>query len=144
MKFKIAIFSLVMGFIGCKEAEHSLCCDTIYDTEVIINSDSYTNAIKNEVTIHSLEILDNEGLKINFSASGCSGDTWEVSLIDSEAILESSPLQRNLIFSLNNEEECEAFIMKDIYVSIKNLKIEGENKIQLNITNTGDKILYEY
>lgn len=144
MKLKIAVFSLVIGLIGCNKAEHSLCCDTVYDMEVIINSDSYKNAIKDEVTINSLEILDGESLIINFSAAGCNGNSWEIVLIDSEDVLESNPSQRNLIFSLNNKEECEAFITKDVSVSIKDLQIEGETEILLNITNTAYQILYEY
>ena len=93
-------------------------------------------------TINSLKITEN-CLKINFSSSGCSGDTWELKLIDSEDILESNPVQRNLRLSLKNEELCLAFITKELSFDISNLQVDG-NQVQLNITNSDDEILYEY
>jgi len=82
-------------------------------------------------------------LKINFSSSGCNGDTWELKLIDSEDILESNPPQRNLRLSLKNEESCLAYITKELTFDISNLQVNG-NKVQLNLTNSDKNILYKY
>ncbi|MDC1539543.1 hypothetical protein N8480_02595 [Flavobacteriaceae bacterium] len=82
-------------------------------------------------------------MKINFSSSGCNGDTWELKLIDSEDILESNPPQRNLRLSLKNEELCEAYITKELTFDISNLQVDG-NKVQLNLTNSDKNILHEY
>jgi len=108
----------------------------------IISNSEYSSAPTDFLIINSLSITG-ECFTINFSASGCSGDTWEVKLIDSGAIMESYPLQRNLILSLKNEEECEAFITKEMTFDISNLQVD-DNPILLNITNTDDQILYEY
>ncbi len=109
---------------------------------VIISSELYTNAPADQMTINSLDLNEN-CLNISFSSSGCDGSTWEVKLIDSELILESNPPQRNLRLSLKNEEECEAYITKELTFDINNLKIDG-NQVLLNITNSDDQILYEY
>ena len=110
------------------------------DFTTLISSEEYLNAPSDQLTINSLEITEN-CLKINFGSSGCSGDTWELKFIDSEDILESIPPQRNLRLSLKNEEECEAFITKELSFDISNLQVDG-NQVQLNITNSDDEILY--
>ncbi|SHI42972.1 hypothetical protein SAMN04487911_10244 [Arenibacter nanhaiticus] len=112
------------------------------DFEVMISAKHYVNAPSGRLTINSLEIIDH-CLQINFSSGGCSGDTWELKLIDSEDILESFPPQRNLRLSLKNEELCEAYITKELTFDISNLQVEG-NKVQLNITNSDQSIIYEY
>ena len=63
--------------------------------------------------------------------------------IDSEAILESNPPQRNLRLSLKNDELCQAFITKEITFDIDILQVDGNN-VLLNLINSGDQILYEY
>jgi hypothetical protein len=64
-------------------------------------------------------------------------------LIDSEAILESNPPQRNLRLSLKNEESCEAIINKEVSFDISKLQVDGK-KVLLNIFNSSGQILYEY
>lgn len=112
------------------------------DSETLVSAEQFINAASDELEINNLEIND-DCLKINFSSGGCDGDTWEVLLIDSEAILESLPPQRNLRLSLKNEEACEAFITRELTFDISNLQID-ENQIQLNIVNSDMSILYEY
>ncbi len=112
------------------------------DLGTVISQELYRNAPSDEVTINSFEI-EGDCLKINFSASGCSGESWKITLIDSGSILESDPPQRNLRFSLENNELCEAFITRDLTFNIKNLRVEG-GRVQLNLTNSEDQILYEY
>lgn len=75
------------------------------DIKTIESAEQYVNAAADQLEINSLSISDN-CLKINFSSGGCSGDTWQLKLIDSEDILESIPPQRNLRLSLKNEELC--------------------------------------
>jgi len=112
------------------------------DFETIISAEQYKNAPSDRLNINSFEINGN-CLKINFSSSGCSGDTWELKLIDSEVILKSNPPQRILRLSLKNEEDCEAYITKELTFDISNLQVDGK-KVQLNLTNSDDNILYEY
>ncbi len=112
------------------------------DFETVISPEQYANATSDQLAINSLVINDN-CLKIVFSSSGCDGDTWVLELIDSEAILESLPPQRNLRFSFKNEELCLAYITKELTFDISNLQVDG-NQVQLNITNANESVLYEY
>ena len=140
-KFSLGIILVITFFTSCSnddDSNNSITCDFT----TLISSEEYANASSDKLTINSLEIIENY-LKINFSSSGCSGDTWELKLIDSEAILESNPAQRNLRLSLKNEELCEALITKELSFDISNLQVDG-NQVQLNITNSDDEILYEY
>ena len=69
-----------------------------------------------------------------------------INLIDSEAIWESFPAQRSLIFSLENKELCLAYITKDISFDISSLQLNNQTSLLLNIENGENdfQILYEY
>ena len=139
---KILFLTLIgLAVLSCSkddDRENPIKCDL----ETLISTEQYATAPSEQLTINSLSINDN-CLKINFSSSGCNGDTWELKLIDSEDILESNPPQRNLRLSLKNEELCEAYITKELTFDISNLQVDG-NKVQLNLTNSDKNILYEY
>ncbi|GGX03644.1 hypothetical protein [Aquimarina muelleri] len=136
---KIIGFIVIFGSLACNsdDSNNTNSCDQL----VIISSEQYDESNGN-LSINNLKI-EEDCLRINFSSSGCSGDTWEVKLIDSEEILESDPPQRNLKVSLKNEELCQAVITKEITFGISELRVE-ETKILLNIKNSDDKLLYEY
>ena len=140
IKFKILILVLLVAiFSSCtKENDAEVNCGS----QVVISTDEYNTAPNGQLTIDNLE-LNGDCLTINFSSGGCSGDTWELKLIDAAIILESNPPQRNLRLSLKNEESCLAYITEEISFDLKDLQIDG-NEILLNMTNSGDQILYEY
>lgn len=112
------------------------------DLESVISNEKYENTPSDQLTINSLAINDN-CLQINFSSSGCDGDTWELELVVSEWILFSIPPQRNLRLSLQNEELCQAVITKELTLDISNLQVNG-NEVRLNITNSDESIMYKY
>lgn len=112
------------------------------DQDVILSSSLYQSAPTDLFTLNAMAIEGN-CLTINFSSGGCSGDTWVVKLIDSEAILESNPVQRNLVFSLDNNEMCDAYITKEISFDIASLQY-GNSPLILNVVNADQSILYEY
>ncbi|WP_157804946.1 hypothetical protein [Confluentibacter lentus] len=141
MNYRILmIIVLSLALLGCNKDEDDNSIDCKFTT--LISSEAYQNAPSDLVAINSLEI-NGDCLKINFSAGGCNGNSWEIILIDSEDISESLPAQRNLRLSLKNEELCYAYITKELTFDISNLKVSG-NQVQLNITNSFDTILYEY
>lgn len=72
----------------------------------------YHKFISTETTgfyIQKAEIIG-DCLKISFNASGCSGSTWNMELIDSGVVIQSRPTKRLLKLSLENAEPCEALI----------------------------------
>lgn len=131
---------LVFTFNSClkdDEKDYPFC-----DQLVLISEKEYLTAPDDHLTIDSLRI-DGNCLIINFSSGGCNGDTWELKLIDSGAVMESYPPQRNLRLSLKNEEPCDAWLAREVSFNISALQISG-NPVWLNIKNSGNRILYEY
>jgi hypothetical protein len=57
--------------------------------------------------------------------------------------MESFPPKRNLRLSLKNDEDCQAYFVKEIAFDISELQTDG-NQVILNITNGDDEILYSY
>lgn len=112
------------------------------DMTTLISPEQFVNAPSAALGINTLEITG-DCLKINFSSSGCDGNTWQLKLIDSGGVSETTIPQRDLRLSLKNEEECLAVITKEMTFDISNLKVQG-GQVQLNITNTEDGILYQY
>ena len=109
---------------------------------VHVSADDYQNSPDDELEVIDVQ-LEGDCLLITFSAGGCDGNSWKFKLIDSEEIMESNPPQRNLRLSLENEELCKAIVTKSIAYNVSSLRIDVD-KIKLNITNSGDQILYEY
>lgn len=146
MKKKLFFILITVIFIvsACSNAEdEKSSLKNECANEVVIDAELYLTAPSDILIINNLEI-ENNCLLINFSASGCTGDTWQIKLIDANVIMESYPPQRNLRLSLQNEEECEKLIIKEISFDIEELQVDGYDKIKLNITNSNQTIVYEY
>ena len=141
MKYKahLVFISIVLLSFACEKDDKE---QTSCDQKTIISKSEYDTAPLDDVSILDMEI-DGDCLKISFSASGCDGSTWIVKLIDSGMTFYTSPPQKDLILSLENNELCDAVISKEISFDIENLQVSG-NLVVLNIINTGDEILYEF
>jgi len=81
---------------------------------------------------------------VEISASGCSGETWSIVLVDSGAVAESSPEQRHLKFVFTNDEACAAFIDQTRSFDLTPLQVEGSNEVVLNIEGIPEAIHYIY
>lgn len=145
MKTNLSCLFVVLSlFFSCEEEtdnsdENVMIDPTNCDFTTIVDANDYASAIESdELSIHSMQIED-ECLSITYSAGGCDGESWETRLIDSGEILESFPIQRNLIFELVDNEACEAFITKTTSFDISELK-EGYDEVILNITNVDKSI----
>ena len=138
---KLIILSLfVFAFNSCSkdnEIYYSSC-----GTMVIVSEKEYQTAPNDHLVIDSLRI-NGDCLIINFSSGGCNGDSWALKLIDSGAVMESYPPQRNLRLSLKNEELCDAWLAREISFDISALQLDGQ-PVWLNLSNSDKRILYEY
>lgn len=134
----LGLITVFINFASCDHDELPSPCDQ----QVIISNNLYKAAPSDHLTILSAELL-NDCLKIHFASGGCDGSNWVVKLIDSGDLLYSDPPQRNLRLSLDNNEECDAYIGKEITFNIKDLKVDG-NQVLLNITNSNTQISYKY
>ncbi|MAN27729.1 MULTISPECIES: hypothetical protein [Mesonia] len=113
------------------------------DQEVVVSSDQFENATTSDFVFTDYSFT--EGcLELSYSASGCDGSTWTVELIDSGAVMESAPPQRNIRMVLDNQELCQAVIRKETSFDISSLQVEGTDKVILHLENFEEDILYEY
>ncbi len=141
----LVIFLVLLGCAACSDDDDNSDDDgnaSSCESDTVVDSSLFVSAPDDIVTINMLEINE-DCLTINFSSSGCNGDTWEVVLIDSDEVLESLPPQRNVRLSLNNDELCQAFITQELTFDISMLRTEG-SEVQLNFENSEDGILYQY
>ena len=70
---------LVIAFSSCKKDDENDCY--FCEQQVVISEDLYLTAPNDHLVIDSLKI-NGDCLKINFSSSGCNGDSWQLKLID--------------------------------------------------------------
>lgn len=136
---------ILLVFVACAVTNCSNDDDTNNNDcnqQTIVSSEQYDNAPEDQLFINSVAIIG-DCLSINFSSSGCDGDSWEVNLIDSEGVALSLPPQRSLRLSLKNEELCDAVITKEITFDISALQLGG-NEVLLNLKNFEEQIRYRY
>jgi len=107
-----------------------------------VNRELYLQTTSGALDIEDVEIL-NDCLIIDFWATGCSGEFWELGLIDSQGIKESDPPQRDLKLWLANDEPCEGEFLGEVSFEVSNLQIVNSNSLILNI-NDSIKIVYNY
>ena len=116
-------------------------CDRIIQSNEAIFTDITTDAVQ----ITNAVITD-DCLELEISASGCDGSTWEVELVDSGAVDESSPPQRDLKLSLINVEECDAVITLSFTFDLRNLRIPDDpvRQVILNLQDWNSPLTYNY
>jgi hypothetical protein len=141
MKRILTLFVLILILLSsCAEDD---VIESTCDKDAIISYDFYRTASFDPVRIQSI-IQNGDCLEIEYSASGCSGHSWEVALIDQGSVMESSPPQRNVRFSFENQELCEALITKETAFDISTLQVKGTNQVYLNFPELEARVLYTY
>lgn len=108
---------------------------------VVISASGYDSAHQDGTIISAS--IEGDCLLIEFGASGCSAGNWLIALYDANAIMESLPVQRNLIFSLKNEQACQAYFEQEITFDISPLQLPEYNEILLNLDEYG-QLSYKY
>jgi len=130
--------SLVAYLINCTEKT----IDPDYEN-VLIDHDLFENGPDDQLSITSV-YLTNDCLTIEFLAAGCDGNEWIIKLIDAGMIAESNPPQRMIRLSLDNPEQCRKGITKEITFNLGPVRINGGNKVLLNLEGWEEDILYSY
>lgn len=148
MKFQklitLSLFAALFLNMQCSEDDATAAYEPqCSDVNVIVDNTEYQNAESDFYSFIGVGI-DGDCLVVSFTASGCSGDTWELKLVDSEAIMESFPPQRSLRFVLVNNEACLAVFTQQREFDIRNLRVEGTDEVILNIDNFEGPITYSY
>ena len=118
------------------------------DNIVVISPDDYAQTVT-DMTYPAISEISIEGniLTITYCASGCDGNTWISTLFDAGVVMESMPIQRNLVLNLENLEACLAIPCKTETYDLTPIHDDAYSSAILNFHSiTGDpiQILYEY
>jgi len=108
---------------------------------VIVDKEQYDTS---EAHIPGEVAIQGNCISITLGASGCDGSSWNATLIDSEAIAESSTLQRYLKVVLENNEDCTAVIQRTFEFDLQPIQLTGEQEILLNISGWEGLLSYSY
>ena len=142
MKNLIYLMLIVTVIFSCSDDDDTskITCDQT----TVIDNNLYDAAQSQDLTIDSL-VLSGDCLHAYYKASGCDGETWAITLLDSGNIAESSPEQRFLTFDFINEEECRAVISKQTSFDLRPIQIDSD-EIILNFSIDGyeQSINYSY
>ena len=132
--------TIIVGFSSCNKDDdnNSITCNTV----IVLDKDLYDTVNTQNYTILSAVII-NDCFEVEVYSGGCDGNSWEVSLVDSELVAESNSTERFLKISLKNEEVCLAMITKMYTFDIEPIRLPG-NQILLNLGNWDDQLLYSY
>lgn len=143
IRYLTILFFLTVGcdknvdsIVECKESGN---CDKC----IIINKNLYNQTNTDNYTIQNITV-NQDCLEIEFSSSGCNGNSWEIDLFDLGAISETAVPQRELKLKLINHELCEAFITSTISFYLEPLQLDNNEEINLKIADYQGLIRYEY
>ena len=141
IKIKYIFYSVVLlaGFCACHDDDVR---DYPCDDTVLVSRTDFDVAPNDDVFIRVVS-LSGDCLHVEFAAGGCDGSTWIVKLIDANEIAESQPPQRSIRLSLDDDEDCEALISKELSFDITELRVDG-NEVILHMTGWDTPISYTY
>ncbi|WP_439152846.1 hypothetical protein [Winogradskyella sp.] len=140
--FKVLFCALLVLNMQCDEDDVIPLSD-ICDELIVTSNTEYENLESDFYSLDSAEIID-DCLVIAVSASGCDGNSWLFTLVDSGDIAESMPPQRNLKFGLTNNEACLAVFSREMSFDLRSLQIEGVDSVILNIEDFSTPLEYNY
>lgn len=143
---KIAIAIVIMCSLMSIQCEDDILGDDFEnpcDDIVIVDGRAFDNVESDDFQFTNVEI-DGDCLVVSVAASGCSGENWSMTLIDSGAVAESSPEQRSLKFEFLNPELCLAVLGQEVSFNLKDLQIDGSNEIILNLEGWDNALTYSY
>ncbi|MGK0323222.1 MAG: hypothetical protein ACJARX_002285 [Psychroserpens sp.] len=110
---------------------------------VVVDTGFYESSQSDFFEFTSVQ-LNGNCLVLEFTASGCDGNSWSMVFVDSGGVAESFPEQRFLKFVLTNEEACLAVISQERSFDISPIEVEGRNEIILNIEDFSESLTYTY
>lgn len=139
INFTILVCFIFLAFMSCDKKEDSTDCDDTLITSPIIDV-AYPN---DDVTIISASITE-DCLSIKYGASGCDGNSWDVELLDANKVDGISNPQITLRLSLDNKEECEAYITKERSFDISVIQVDDLNQVQFILMGYDELLEYNY
>ena len=99
---------------------------------VIENQSMYNATDTSNYTITDVNVLNN-CITVRLTSSGCDGNSWTASLIDSEQETLSIPPERFLRLELTNNEACQAVFERSYTFDIGMIRPAGSGTLVVNL-----------
>lgn len=116
---------------------------TACDQRALLDAELLQNAPSQQLTINSVT-LTGDCLLINFSSSGCNGETWEFDLIGGRSDATVFPPLINVRLTLESSELCEALISREVSFELSPFQQNGTDRVSLFLQNNNQSLLYIY
>lgn len=110
---------------------------------ITISAHKFSQASSNTFRI-TKAVIKGDCLEITITASGCNGKSWNAALVTNGAVAESYPPQMFLKILFTNTELCLAMHTRTFSYNLSPLKVQGTNKLALNLQGYDGALLYEY
>ena len=135
----VALTFMVVWSCSKKDStQGSLNCDKL----TLVSDALFENAPRDMFQLDSAYVND-DCLKVTVSyGGGCGGAIFE--LIATTSILESDPVQRIIRISLDDKDDCEAYITEEISFDLIPLRVDSITEINLNLAGLASALNYQY
>lgn len=137
-RFYLLVVLMTLSLAACDDEENVIA--TTCDNLVVIDNDRFQNDASAFFTLIDVSI-EGDCMTLEYSSSGCDGNSWVAELVDAEVVRESIPEQRDLRLILENTELCQAVFTQKVSFDITSLQT-NESEVALNIEEF--EILYSY
>lgn len=135
--YTLLIFTTI-ALSGCEDDENIF--QTECDAVTLIDSDIFKNSTSVSFELINAR-LEQDCMWIEIRGPGCDGSTAVMKLVDSGAIKESNPVQRDLRLMLNVNEDCLGLFIKEMSFDLTPLRTD-DSEILLNLE--GEQYSYTY
>ena len=115
----------------------------VFNKTIVLSHNLYSQTDTKNYSIKSAKVVG-DSLFVEITAGGCSGNSWKITLIDSEVVAESNPIQRFMKLSLENTELCLAIFTKKASFDLKPIRVSGEKSVCINLYNWVLPLIYTY
>lgn len=137
-------FFIGLLFVSCRFLDDGITIPiTKCDKSIIVDEMKYHQISTNNYTITNV-VLNGDCLEVTISSSGCDPNGWMMSLVASEDVVETLPVQQNIKIELINNQACLAVFQKTVSFDLTSVQNTGQNQVLLNIDGWNTPILYQY
>jgi len=144
------VYGLLIPFLllmfSCKDMVPSDDSTTLINeacpNAVVVDSDSYAS-FPNDAALITSVAIDGDCLLISVQYGGGCEDL-EYNVVGQGAVMQSSPVQRDIRFSFSDTDNCEALVTMELMFALFPTRADGENEVILNLQGWSESLSYKY
>ncbi len=134
---------LVVTLLACESDDNSPPRSEICDVLIEVNDSRFNSADDSNYTIENASITG-DCLTVQLQSGGCDGSDWEIRLFASSAINESQPPQQSATIVLENDELCDAIVIREFTIELTPLQIPNGRSLILRLSGWDGRLEYEF